>query len=113
MRFSRIWLAIPIVVSGCAENLPEKVDLTPEADKVEFAQEPPSPNAWKMVAKVKGVAASSDPDVAEQAARNDVRNKAAALGATLVKIDEDIGQGMALEGKTKVTVSARAYKPAD
>jgi hypothetical protein len=106
-------LVIPLFVFGCAEALPEKIDLAPEADKVEFAQETPSSNAWKMIGKVKGIAAAKDPDQATQAARNDIRNKAAALGATLLKIDEDVGEGMQLEGKTKVTITGRAYKPAD
>ena len=106
------WLVVPLLV-GCAEALPEHIELKPEAETVEFAMEPPSPNGYKLVGKVVGMAASKDMEVAQEAAKNDLRNKAAALGASLVTIDEDLGEPMPLADKTKVKLVGRAYKPVD
>jgi hypothetical protein len=113
MRMKR-WtaLVVPLIVS-CAEALPEHVDLTPEAETVEFAMEPPSPNTHKLLGKVTGQAAAKDVEVAQEAAKNDLRNKAAALGATLVTIDENLGVPMPLAEKTKVKLVGRAYKSVD
>ncbi len=95
---------------SCGEVLPDHVVLQPAAENVEIATEPPSPNSYTLVGKVTGLAAANDPEKAEQAAKNDLRNKAAALGATLVTIDEDTGEAIPLGDKTKVKVVGRAYK---
>jgi hypothetical protein len=105
-------LALPLMVA-CAGSLPEKVELQPEAENVEFAYEPPSPTAYKMVGEVVGVAAANDADAAQEMAKNDLRNKAAALGAVLVTIDQNTGSPMPLASKTKVKLVGRAYKPVD
>jgi hypothetical protein len=110
----RYLLALALLWSlACAGQLPEKVELSPEAENVEFAYEPPSPAAYKLVGTVTGVAAGKDADEAQAAAKNDLRNKAAALGAVLVTIDENTGHPMPLADKTKVTLVGRAYKPVD
>jgi hypothetical protein len=98
---------------ACAEQIPDHVELLPQAENVEFALEPPSPNAYKLVGEVSGQAAANDPETATQAAKNDLRNKAAALGASLVTIDVNLGEPMPLQEKTKVKVVGRAYKPVD
>jgi hypothetical protein len=103
---------LPPIVS-CADDFPAHVALQPAAEEVDFAVEPPSPNSFALVGKVVGVAAASDLDTATQAARNDLRNKAAALGATLVTIDEDVGTALPLQDKTKVRLVGRAYKSVD
>ncbi|MGH7438992.1 MAG: DUF4156 domain-containing protein [Polyangiaceae bacterium] len=95
---------------GCASDLPDKVALQPSAENVEIAAEPPSPNDYKLVGTVTGAAAANDPQAAEVAAKNDLRNKAAALGASLVTVDEDTGEGIPLQDKTEVKVRGRAYK---
>ncbi len=80
------------------------------AREVDFVYETPSPNAYRAVGEVKGVAGGVDAESAQEAAKNDLRNKAGALGATLVSIDENIGEPILLEGKTKVTLIGRAFK---
>ncbi len=100
-------------LTGCAEELPSHVQLATGADNVEFAVEPPSKDGYRLVGTVKGVAAANDVDTATEAARNDLRNKAAALGATLVTVDENVGEPMPLQNKTKVKLVGRAYKPVD
>jgi uncharacterized protein DUF4156 len=98
---------------ACAGSLPDHVDLQPQAENVEFAMEPPSSDAYKLLGQVKGEAAAKDPDAATEAAKNDLRNKAAALGASLVTIDRNTGTPIPLDEKTKVTIIGRAYKSVD
>jgi hypothetical protein len=100
-------------LAACAEELPSHVALASGADNVEFAVEPPSKDGYTLAGTVTGVAAANDLDTATEAARNDLRNKAAALGATLVTIDENVGEPMPLQNKTKVKLKGRAYKPVD
>jgi hypothetical protein len=108
------WAALVVLLlSSCAEALPEHVELTPAAETVEFAMEAPSPNTYKLVGQVIGLAAAKDVEVAQEAAKNDLRNKAAALGASLVTIDENLGEPMPLAEKTKVKLVGRAYKSVD
>jgi hypothetical protein len=106
------FVLFPLVIA-CAEALPEHVELKPEAETVEFAMEPPSAQAYKLLGQVVGLAASNDLDVAQVAAKNDLRNKAAALGATLVTIDQNLGEPIPLADKTRVRLVGRAYKSVD
>jgi hypothetical protein len=114
MAFMKRWglLFLPWLVA-CASTIPAKVDLLPEAENVEFAYEQPNPESYKYLGQVVGIAASNDPDEAQASAKNDLRNKAAALGAVLVTIDTDTGEGLLLADKTKVKLVGRAYKPVD
>jgi hypothetical protein len=100
-------------LASCADSLPDHVVLQPAAEEVEVVTEVPSKNAYEMIGEVKGAAEASDLDAAQQAARNDLRNHAAALGAALVKIDDDRGEAVLLLGKTRVTLTGRAYKAID
>ena len=87
----RLLFVLVAALSACAQQFPDRVTLSPQAENVEFATEPPSKNTFKLLGEVTGQAVSNDPDVAQQGARNDLRNNAAALGASLVTIDEDLG----------------------
>jgi hypothetical protein len=95
---------------ACGGGLPEHVALQPGAETVEIAMEPPSPSTFALVGQVTGSAAANDEQIAQQSAKNDLRNKAAAMGATLVTIDEDTGEAIPLQDKTKVKLVGRAYK---
>jgi hypothetical protein len=104
-------LAFPLLLAAtaCAE-VPEHVELTPEAQNVEFAYEPPSPEGYKEVGKVEGLAVGEDAEAALEAAKNDLRNKAAALGAAVVTIDQNLGEGVPLSKKMKAHLYGRAFK---
>jgi hypothetical protein len=104
--------AFPLLIA-CAGQIPHNVELQPQAENVEFAYEPPSAAAYKEVGQVKGEAIGKDPELALEQAKNDLRNKAAALGAALVTIDENVGALVPLTDETHVTLTGRAYKPAD
>jgi hypothetical protein len=102
-------LALP----ACAAELKEQVALDPAGEHVDVVIDPPSANAYRLVGEVRGEAANHDPDAAHMAAKNDLRNKAAKLGAAYVTIDEDTGERVFMQNKTKVVVRGRAYKPVD
>jgi hypothetical protein len=104
---------LPAALFACAEQIPDHVELQPLGENVEFAAEPPSSDTFKLVGRVTGEAAANDPDSAQQAAKNDLRNKAAAIGASLVTIDEDVGEPLLLQRKTRVKLIGRAYKSVD
>ncbi len=108
-----LFLFLLPALSSCLEQLPEHVALQPAAEDVDFAMEPPSLHSFMLIGEVIGVAAANDVDTAQDSAKNDLRNKAAALGASLVTIDEDIGEVMPLQDKTKVKLIGRAYKSVD
>jgi hypothetical protein len=106
---SRSTLLATLFLVACVEA-PDHVALEPGAENVEFATEPPSANAYKLLGRVTSETAAKDLDVAEQAARNDLRNKAAKLGGTLVTIDQDLGAPIPLADKVKVTLVGRVYR---
>jgi hypothetical protein len=103
---------LPVLLS-CLEQLPERIVLQPAAEQVDLAVETPSPNTFMLIGEVTGMASANDPDAAQQAAQNDLRNKAAALGASLVTIDENIGEAVPLQDKVRVKLIGRAYKSVD
>src|ERR1700759_1511023 len=105
MRRSLVFL-LPLLIA-CSDTLPEHIDLQPAAEDVDFAMEPPSKNTFALVGKVIGIAAANDLQAAQTAARNDLRNKAAALGASLVTIDQSTGEALPLQDKTKVKLVCR------
>jgi hypothetical protein len=98
------------LLSACTENLPSHVALQPAAEQVDFAAEPPSADGHKLLGTVEAVTVATELDVAEQSARNDLRNKAAAMGASLVTIDQDVAQPVPLTDKMKVRLVGRAYQ---
>jgi hypothetical protein len=105
-------LGLTLVV-GCADQIPEHIDLASAGAAVEIVYEAPSLHAYSQVGEVTGSGVSVDAEEAAAIAKNDLRNKAGALGATLVTVDQNLGEPMLLVGKTKVTVLGRAYKPLD
>lgn len=102
-----------LLLFGCAQGIPDHIALQPEAENVEFAYEAPGPEAYKEIGKVTGIAQGTDTDATTEAAKNDLRNKAAALGATVVTIDQNEGQAVPLTNQLKVKIVGRAYKPVD
>jgi hypothetical protein len=102
-----------LTLSACAGGIPDHVELTPQAENVEFAYEPPSPTGYQEVGKVTGIAQGTDTEATTEAAKNDLRNKAAALGATVVTIDQNQGEAVPLTNTLKVKLVGRAYKPVE
>src|SRR5579871_6043377 len=99
---SRASLLAFVLMVGCSEALPDHVQLLPAGEQVEFAAEPPSPNSFKLLGQVESAAVAEDVDVSQQAARNDLRNKAGKMGASLVTVDQDLAEPLPLTYKVKV-----------
>jgi hypothetical protein len=97
---------------GC-DAFPEHVVLLPTGEQVEIAMDTPNDDQYVLVGKIEAVAAGADVNEAEQSARNMLRNKAAAMGATLVTIDSDHGSVVMLQKKNKVEIVGRAFKARD
>lgn len=107
---SRAFLLVCLLAFGCAEAIPERVALEPAAEHVEFAAEPPSVDSYKLLGRVDSAAVGTDLETAEQAARNELRNKAATMGASLVTVDENVAEPLPLTYKMKVRLAGRAYQ---
>ena len=84
--------------------------LSPQAETVEVAIDTPSENAYSLLGNVTAEAAGVTSDEAETSARNDLRNQAAAMGASLLVIDEDNDAMIPYANRQKVTITARAFK---
>ena len=102
--------ALALAVAACSPAIPENITLKPEAQSVEFATETPSPNAYALVATITSDAAAKEIDDAILSAKNDLRNKAAAMGATLVIVDETIPDKDFVREKRIVHLKGRAFK---
>jgi len=106
-------LSSPFLILACAPAVQEDVKLTPEATSVEFAMDTPSPNSYAMVGKISSDAAGKEMDDAIAAAKNDLRNKAAAMGATLVIVDETNPDKDFVRDRRIVHLKGRAFKVKD
>jgi hypothetical protein len=110
LRILAVLLVSAFALAAC-EKVQENVALAPAAQSVEFAMDTPSENLYTLAGTVNGVAAGKNIQEAELSARNDAKNQAAAMGATLVVIDEDTGAVLLYQDKPKVTIRGRAFKP--
>jgi hypothetical protein len=104
--------AFALALAAC-EKVQENIVLSPQGEQVEIIPETPPAGAYVLVGLVASEAAGATVEAAEDSARNDLRNKAAAMGASVVVIDEDSGSGMPMQKKAKVSISARAFKQKD
>lgn len=110
MRRALRLLFATLLFSACAPAVQEQVKLKPEAEQVEFAVETPSANAYSLVGKINADAAGREMDEAILSAKNDLRNQAAAMGATLVIVDETIPDKDFVREKRIVHLKGRAFK---
>jgi hypothetical protein len=108
------WIVGCALTVGCASlRMSEPVALSPQGTSVEIVVEAPSVDGHTLVANVHAKAVASDLDEAMDFAKNDLRNKAAVLGATLVTIDDTKAEPVPLQNLTTVKLVGRAYKPVD
>jgi hypothetical protein len=103
-------LFFSLTLAGCAASLPQDIKLTPEGEQVDFAADVPSPDAYTVVGTVKADAAGPTIDAAIASAKNDLRNKAAALGASLLYIDDTKPDQEFTRDLRIAHVTARAFK---
>jgi hypothetical protein len=98
--------------AGCSINLPEKVALAPNAGNVEILNEPPNKEVYEAVGEVSAQVIGREVTDALGSAFNQLRNQAAAKGATFVAV-EDVTSRAAWDfsGRTIVTIVGTAYRP--
>ncbi|MGA2447195.1 MAG: hypothetical protein ABTD50_00810 [Polyangiaceae bacterium] len=108
------WIVGCAFTVGCASYHPRgPVDLTPQGTSVEILVEAPSVDGHSLVANIRAEATGNDLDAATSFAKNDLRNQAAALGATLVTVDDTKAEPVPLQNTVTVRLVGRAYKPVD
>ncbi len=106
-------LLLSLAITGCAGALPQDVKLSAEGEQVDFAADVPSTDAYTVVGKVKADASGKTIDAAIDSAKNDLRNKAAALGASLLYIDDTKPDQDFTRDLRIAHISARAFKAKD
>ena len=104
-------LAVLSGVAGCIDTLPEKIVLTRGADNVEVINEPPNTEVYESAGEVTAQVVGHETQDALRQAMNQLRNKAAAKGATFVAV-EDVTSRAAWDfsGRTVVTLVGTAYR---
>jgi hypothetical protein len=90
--------------AGCAMTLPEKVPLNAEAANVEVLSEPPNLETYEPAGEVTAHVMGRETENVLRQGMNQLRNQAAAKGATFVAVDDDSGCDLA-------PVRAHAYEP--
>ncbi len=97
---------------GCADTLPEKIILTPGADNVEVINEPPNTEVYEPAGEVTAQVVGRETQEALRQALNQLRNKAAAKGATFIAVDDVTSRAAwDFSGRTIVTLVGTAYRP--
>ena len=99
------------VLGGCAGAMDKRVALRPEANRVELMTG--RPEGCQALGDVIGSASvEGDKEQATQEARSDVRNKAAALGATHVELQSTSNERKAgmWQPRYEITLSGVAYR---
>ena len=105
-------LGLAATLPGCVDTLPEKIVLNPGADNVEVINEPPNREVYESAGEVTAQVVGRETQDALRQALNQLRNKAAAKGATFIAVD-DVSSRAAWDfsGRTIVTLVGTAYRP--
>jgi hypothetical protein len=97
--------------SGCADTLPDKIALRPEAANVEVINEPPNVEIYESAGEVTAQVIGRETQDALRQALNELRNKAAAKGATFIAVDDVTSRAAwDFSGRTIVTLVGTAYR---
>lgn len=109
-RFALL-IALSAAGTGCADTLPDKALLHPEAANVEIISEPPNREVYEPAGEVSARIIGRDNAASLREAFNMLRNQAAAKGATFVAVEEvSSAAAWDFSGRTIVTLIGTAYK---
>lgn len=98
-------------VAGCSETLPDKAVLNAEAANVEIISDLPNREIYEPAGQVSAQIIGRDNAASTRQAFNQLRNQAAAKGATFVGIEEVSSRAAwDLSGRTVVTLVGTAYR---
>lgn len=110
--FPLLALVLSISSMGCADTLPSKVPLHPEAANVEILIEAPNRGTYEPAGQVRVQIIGQDAASSTREALNALRNQASAKGASFVAVEEMSSRAAwDLTGRTIVTVLGTAYRP--
>jgi hypothetical protein len=113
MRASSRFLlfAALVALGGCTISLPEKIVLMPGADNVEVINEPPNREIYEPAGDVTAQVIGHETQDALRQALNQLRNEAAAKGATFIAVEEVSSRAAwDFSGRTIVTLVGTAYR---
>jgi len=113
MRASSRFVLVAAIVglAGCTVALPEKIVLAPGADNVEVINEPPNREIYEPAGDVTAQVIGHETQDALRQALNELRNKAAAKGATFIAVEEVSSRAAwDFSGRTIVTLVGTAYR---
>lgn len=98
-------------LTACVELPPDHIVLLPQAENVEVISEKPNLDVYEQYGTVSGEASGLGATEATVNARNALRNKAAALRATFVGVDDtSVALAWDFSGKTVVTMKGHVYR---
>lgn len=101
-------------LASCVELPPDRVPLSSQAESVELLSDIPNTDIYESYGFVTSEAIGKGSGEATTNARNGLRNKAAALRATFVSIDEaSATTAWDFSGRTVVTLKGHVYRPKD
>ena len=104
-------VGLPAGAAGCADTLPDKVALRPEAGNVEIISEPPNLEIYESAGEVNAQVIGREVQEALRQAFNELRNKAAAKNATFIAVDDVTSRAAwDFSGRTVITVVGTAYR---
>ena len=109
---SRLTLLVALCgAAACADTLPDKAALRPEAANVEIISEPPNREVYEPAGEVRAQIIGRDNAGSFREAFNILRNQAAAKGATFVAVEEvSSSAAWDFSGRTIVTLVGTAYR---
>ena len=101
-----------LLLGGCVDSLPDKINLVPEAQNVEVVTDPPNPEVYEAVGEVAAQVIGREVGEAFRQAFNELRNQAAKKGATFVAVEEVQSRAAwDFSGRTVVSLVGTAYRP--
>jgi hypothetical protein len=100
-----------ILLTGCAEQLPEVVPLAAGADQVEVVSDTPSADVYRPIGGVSARVAGNDVASATREAKNELRNQTTRKGGSLVLIQDTLVDNSFMSpGRIVVAMTGTAYK---
>ncbi len=98
-------------LAGCVDAFPDKVLLKPEAANVEIVTDPPNPEVYEPAGEVATQIIGREVGEAFRQAFNELRNQAAAKGASFVHVEEVSSRAAwDFSGRTVVSIVGTAYR---
>jgi hypothetical protein len=96
---------------GCIDAFPDKIALKAEAANVEIVTDPPNPEVYEPAGEVATQVIGREVGEAFRQAFNELRNQAAAKGASFVHVEEVSSRAAwDFSGRTVVSIIGTAYR---